>query len=79
MPMNADAITARIIAALPDAEVVMIDLAGDGDHWAARVTSAAFAGKSRIAQHKLVYDAIGKDMGGELHALALQTFNPPTT
>lgn len=76
MPMDADAIKARIEAALPDAKVMMIDLAGDGDHWAARVTSAAFAGKSRIAQHKLVYAAIGADMGAALHALALQTFIP---
>jgi stress-induced morphogen len=56
----------------------MIDLAGDGDHWAARVTSSAFAGKSRIQQHKLVYEAIGSAMGAELHALALQTFTPET-
>jgi len=76
MPMDAEAIQARIEAALPDAQVLMIDLAGDGDHWAARVTSAAFIGKSRIAQHKLVYAAIGADMGGALHALALQTFTP---
>lgn len=76
MPMDAEAIKARIEQALPDAEVMMIDLAGDGDHWAARVTSAAFIGKSRIAQHKLVYAAIGADMGGALHALALQTFVP---
>lgn len=76
MPMSAEQIEARILAAFPDATVVIADLAGDGDHWAARVTSAAFVGKSRIAQHKLVYAAIGKDMGGELHALALQTFVP---
>lgn len=76
MPMDADSIAARIKVGLPDADVLMIDLAGDGDHWAARVTSAAFAGKTRIQQHKLVYDAIGRDMGGELHALALQTFTP---
>jgi len=56
--------------------VVMVDLAGDGDHWAARVTSEAFRGKSRIQQHKLVYAAIGSDLGGELHALALQAFLP---
>jgi len=79
MPMDADTIKARIEAALPDATVLMIDMAGDGDHWAARVTSAAFVGKSRIQQHKLVYAAIGADMGGELHALALQTFTPTPT
>lgn len=77
--MDADSIASRIKAGLPDAEVLIIDLAGDGDHWGARVTSAAFVGKSRIQQHKLVYDAIGPAMGGDLHALALQTFLPATT
>lgn len=76
MPMDAAEIEARIVTAFPDAEVIMVDLAGDGDHWAARVTSAAFAGKSRVEQHKMVYAAIGKELGGELHALALQTFTP---
>jgi stress-induced morphogen len=76
MPMDGAEIEQRIIAAFPDAKVVMVDLAGDGDHWAARVTSEAFRGKSRIQQHKLVYAAIGSDLGGELHALALQTFLP---
>ncbi len=65
-----------ICAALPDATVEMTDLAGDGDHWAARVTSASFAGKSRVAQHKLVYDALGGRMGGVLHALQLTTAVP---
>jgi len=78
MAMDAEAIRTRILAGLPDAEVLMIDLAGDGDHWAARVTSSAFAGKSRIQQHKLVYEAIGSAMGAELHALALQTFTSET-
>lgn len=78
MPMDAAEIESRITAVYPDAKVLMVDMAGDGDHWAARVTSAAFAGKSRIEQHKMVYAAIGKDMGGELHALALQTFIPDT-
>ncbi|MCJ2181959.1 BolA family transcriptional regulator [Novosphingobium sp. 1949] len=76
MPMDSVEIERRIKAAFPDAVVLMVDLAGDGDHWAARVTSAEFAGHSRIAQHKMVYAAIGADMGGELHALALQTFVP---
>jgi stress-induced morphogen len=76
MPMDGSVIEDKIKAAFPDAKVVMVDLAGDGDHWAARVTSEAFRGKSRIAQHKLVYAAIGEGMGGELHALALQTFVP---
>lgn len=78
MPMDAAEIEGRITAAFPDAKVLMVDLAGDGDHWAARVTSAAFVGKSRIQQHKMVYAAIGSDVGGELHALALQTFTPET-
>ena len=77
MPMDGAEIEKRIIDAFPEAKVVMVDLAGDGDHWAARVTSEAFRGKSRIQQHKLVYAAIGSDLGGELHALALQTFLPP--
>jgi stress-induced morphogen len=76
MPMDGALIEDKIKTAFPDAKVVMIDLAGDGDHWAARVTSEAFRGKSRVAQHKLVYAAIGEGMGGELHALALQTFVP---
>lgn len=78
MPMDGTEIETRIKAAFPDAKVVMVDLAGDGDHWAARVTSGAFVGKSRIQQHKMVYAAIGEQMGGDLHALALQTFIPET-
>ena len=65
-----------IRAALPDAVVEITDLAGDGDHYAARVASAAFAGLSRLAQHKLVYDALGGRMGGALHALQLTTAVP---
>lgn len=76
MPMAADDIAGMIKAALPDAEVEITDLAGDGDHYAARVTSAAFAGKSRVQQHKLVYDALGGRMGGVLHALQLTTAVP---
>ena len=76
MAMDGALIEGKIKTAFPDAKVVMIDLAGDGDHWAARVTSEAFRGKSRVAQHKLVYAAIGSQLGGELHALALQTFVP---
>jgi len=76
MPMDGAEIEQRILTAFPDAKVVIVDLAGDGDHWAARVTSEAFRGKSRVQQHKLVYAAIGRDLGGELHALALQTFLP---
>ena len=73
MPMNADAIKAMIIEALPDATVEIEDLAGDGDHYRARVISAAFKGKNRVQQHQLVYRALKGKMGGELHALALET------
>ncbi len=76
MAMAADEIERLIRAALPDAAVEIRDLAGDGDHYAAHVVSAAFAGKTRIAQHKLVYEALGGRMGGELHALQLTTAAP---
>lgn len=76
MPMAAADIEALICAALPDAQVTITDLAGDGDHYAAHVVSAAFAGKPRIAQHKLVFAALGTRMGGELHALQLTTGVP---
>ena len=65
--MPAAEIVALIKAGLPDAEVTMTDLAGDNNHWAAHVVSSQFAGKPRVAQHKLVYAAIGERMGGELH------------
>lgn len=65
-----------IRAALPDALVEITDLAGDGDHYSARVVSAAFQGMPRVRQHQLVYDALGGRMGGELHALALSTSVP---
>ena len=74
--MQASQIEAMIKAALPDAVVEITDLAGDGDHYAARVTSAAFAGKNRIQQHKMVYEALGGQMGGALHALQLITAVP---
>ena len=74
--MAAAEIEALIRAALPDAQVEIRDLAGDGDHYAAHVVSAAFAGKTRIAQHKLVYEALGGRIGGELHALQLTTAAP---
>ena len=73
MPMPAAEIATLIKAALPDAQVEITALADDGDHYSARVTSAAFAGKSRVVQHKLVYDALGGRMGGALHALQLST------
>lgn len=74
--MDRNEIERLIREALPDATVEIRDLAGDGDHFAATVTSEAFRGKSRVAQHKLVYDALKGRMGGELHALALQTAVP---
>jgi stress-induced morphogen len=73
MPMAAADIEAMILAAFPDAEVAITDLAGDGDHYSAAIKSAAFKGKSRIQQHQMVYAALGGKMGGVLHALALQT------
>ncbi len=76
MAMNANDIEGLIRAALPDARVVIRDLAGDGDHYAAEVVSEAFRGKSRVQQHQLVYDALKGKMGGALHALALQTSAP---
>ncbi len=76
MAMPGAEISARIKAALPDADVTLTDLAGDDNHWAAHVVSAAFVGKPRVAQHKLVYAAIGTDMGGALHALQLTTSIP---
>lgn len=76
MGMAASDIEALIRTAFPDAEVTITDLAGDGDHYAAHVVSAAFAGKSRVSQHKLVYEALGGRMGGELHALQLTTAVP---
>jgi stress-induced morphogen len=77
MPMAADEITDLIRAAFPDAQVEITDLAGDGDHYAARVISAAFAGLSRVKQHQAVYAALGGRMGGVLHALQLTTAVPP--
>ncbi len=73
MPMAADDIVRLIKAGLPDAEVRIEDLVGDGDHYAATVVSKAFAGKSRVQQHQMVYAALGGRMGGELHALKLTT------
>ena len=76
MPMTASEIQQLIKAALPDAEVSIRDLAGDGDHYAARVVSPSFAGLSRIKQHQAVYSALGGRVGGELHALQLETAVP---
>ena len=76
MPMTAAEIEQAIAAALPGAEVTMTDLAGDNDHWAARVVAPQFAGKNRVQQHKMVYEALGGRMGGVLHALQLTTSAP---
>ena len=76
MPMAGPDIEAAILAALPDAVIELRDLAGDDDHWAVTVTSALFKGKTRVQQHKLVYAAIGEKMGGELHALQVNTRLP---
>ena len=76
MPMAATEIEQMIKSALPDAVVRIDDLRGDGDHYLAHVVSAAFAGKSRVQQHQMVYNALQGRMGGELHALALQTSVP---
>ena len=76
MAMSATDIERFIKEALPDAEVQIRDLAGDGDHYAATVISSAFKGKNRVQQHQMVYAALKGRMGGELHALALQT-SPP--
>jgi stress-induced morphogen len=76
MAMSAADIESLIREAMPDADVTITDLAGDGDHYAARIVSASFSGKSRVQQHKLVYEALGGRMGGELHALQLTTAVP---
>jgi stress-induced morphogen len=73
MPMAAADIEALIVAGIPGARVEITDLAGDGDHYAARVVSASFAGLPRIRQHQAVYAALGDRMGGVLHALQLTT------
>ncbi len=76
MPMDAGEIERLIKEALPDAEITIRDLAGDGDHYAAEVVSETFRGKSRVQQHQIIYQALQGNMGGVLHALALQTSVP---
>jgi stress-induced morphogen len=73
MPMPATELEAHLRDAFPDASITIEDLAGDGDHYRARIASSAFAGLSRVKQHQLVYAALKGKMGGELHALALET------
>ena len=76
MPMPASAVEADLRAAFPDAVIEIQDLAGDGDHYKAKIVSSAFAGLSRVRQHQLVYAALKGKMGGALHALALETAAP---
>lgn len=73
MPMSEDELKSHLSEAFPDAEIVIQDLAGDGDHYRARIVSKAFKGLPRVRQHQLVYAALKGKMGGELHALALDT------
>jgi stress-induced morphogen len=74
--MDAGEIERLIKASIPDAQVTIRDLAGDGDHYAAEVVAESFRGKSRVQQHQMVYEALKGNMGGALHALALQTSAP---
>ena len=76
MPMSADVLRAHLVEAFPDADIAIEDLAGDGDHSRARIVSVAFKGLPRVRQHQLVYGALKGQMGGELHALALETSAP---
>ena len=76
MPMESQEIERLIKDALPDAEVTITDLAGDGDHYKAQVVSSAFIGKTRVQQHQMVYKALKGNMGDALHALALETAAP---
>ena len=76
MPMSAEELETRLKDAFPDAEIHIQDLAGDGDHYRARITSEAFRGVPRVKQHQMVYAALKGGMGGELHALALETSAP---
>jgi stress-induced morphogen len=76
MPMSADELERSLRQAFPDAEIQIDDLAGDGDHYRARIVSPAFRGQSRVRQHQMVYAALKGRMGGELHALALETSAP---
>jgi len=76
MPMSAVELETAIRQLLPDAEVMIEDLAGDGDHYRATIVSEAFRGKTRLQQHQMIYKALGERMGGALHALALSTSAP---
>ncbi|MFA4939395.1 BolA/IbaG family iron-sulfur metabolism protein [Brevundimonas sp.] len=76
MPMSVETLRQHLVEAFPDAVIEIEDLAGDGDHYRARIVSDAFAGLARVRQHQLVYAALKGQMGGELHALALETSSP---
>jgi stress-induced morphogen len=76
MPMHPDEIARLIKERLPDAKVTIEDMAGDGDHYSATVVSEAFRGKTKVQQHQMIYEALRGNMGGALHALALQTKTP---
>ena len=76
MPMSQPDLESRLNAAFPDAEITVTDLAGDGDHYKAKIVSSAFAGLPRVRQHQLVNKALADVLGGELHALALETSAP---
>ncbi|WEK38502.1 MAG: BolA family transcriptional regulator [Candidatus Brevundimonas colombiensis] len=76
MPMPVETLRQHLVQAFPDAEIAIEDLAGDGDHYRARIVSDAFSGLSRVRQHQMVYAALKGQMGGELHALALETSAP---
>ncbi len=79
MPMPAAELQAHLRDAFPDAAITLEDLAGDGDHYRARIVSSAFAGLPRVRQHQLVYAALKGKMGADLHALALETASPDST
>lgn len=79
MPLSQDELFTLIKTEFPDADIRITDLAGDGDHYSAEIISSAFVGKTRVAQHQMVYDALKGRMGGALHALALKTSAPQTT
>ncbi len=76
MAMTRETLEGFLSEAFPDAEITLTDLAGDNDHWQAEIVSEQFRGKTRVAQHQLVYAALKGNMGGELHALALKTSAP---
>ncbi len=77
MPISQEELQTRLQEAFPDGQIAVQDLAGDGDHYRARIVSEAFRGLTRVRQHQLVYQSLGGRVGGEIHALALETLAPP--